>query len=979
MTLAAMFLGINLLGATPLFAVDNLVDHGGLVLTTPKLYIIYWGVDWHNGFNDATSGLPSSTYRAYLEDFLDGVGGGDWLGTQLQYRNAGSPQGVLKGVWEDSVNPVPATPTQGQIEDEVRRAVHTFNNESEYPEAVYIIALPPGHGDTLFTTKGGPACAWHSTAWNQNIIDVKLFPYITLPYMPDAGSGCATNSVNGGFDFSGHGIFDGVSKVVGHEWAETLTDPIPPIPILSSGGWIDDVWNNLNKDGGETGDKCNSGGFGNIGAGGDFFAVQRLWSNNDGGCVLAGAPSADQSPASYDFGAVVRYNSSSALTVQLTNNGDIDLPLVFINGTPWYFTGPNANDFWLLYNSNTCGKILHPGASCHVEVHFRPTDFGTRQAILGANIPLGLNNTGNVTPLTGDGISQWALFDQNSVVFQGIFIQPGGVSPSPIPLNLTNQGDTPRLIQNVMLGGFNPSEFSILSDGCSDHELGPSESCTVVLDFTPTATGERQAELQFTDATGTVFGLPVLGTGLGPVAQLSADNLDFEGIKYDSAGAPVGGGIPVSGEVQQNLTLTNIGQSPLQVNGAEVTGDFALDFNGCTQSLQPTDSCTIQVRLTPTQFEYQSGSLLIYDNSSDSPHEVKLSGSVDAAMASLASDEVRFGSVPVGSTSDPQMVFLENLEGGAPLDIQSIAATGDFTATSDCPSELAIGRCTITVTLKPTAAGTRNGMLVVTDNAPNSPQQIPLVGTGVSTGIDLVMTAVTPNAPTVNAGATLSVTDTVSNQGLTPSGAFRIAYHLSTDAVYGNADDVATSTVRVVTSLAAGASNTATTSLMIPATTPGGTYYLCAMADSVKQVVETNETNNSLCSSIQITVPPPDLVLGSLRTGATTVAKRTSFPISFTIRNRGGSPAGSFVTGFHLSSDANYGGADDIPVKPTLSLPGLGAGAGYSNGAFPLVVPKTTPSGTYYVCGMTDTGDTVAESDESNNTRCTGTTITVTP
>jgi subtilase family serine protease len=241
---------------------------------------------------------------------------------------------------------------------------------------------------------------------------------------------------------------------------------------------------------------------------------------------------------------------------------------------------------------------------------------------------------------------------------------------------------------------------------------------------------------------------------------------------------------------------------------------------------------------------------------------------------------------------------------------------------------------------------------------------------------DLVMTNVTPNSSTVNQGGPLSVTDTVSNLGAA-SGGLRIAYHLSSDAVYGNGDDVAIPTVRVVISLAKGTSSTGTTALLVPSTTPPGSYYICAMADSLNQVAESNESNNTLCSSIQVTVPPPDLIISALSTTATTATKGHSFSISFTIKNQGGSKAGGFMTGFHLSTDADYGGGDDVPVNQTLSLPSLGVGANYSNGAFGLVVPSTTPSGTYYVCGMTDKNNAVAESDEGNNTNCTGTMITV--
>jgi len=965
---------MSLLGARPLLA-WNLTDYGGVVLSNPKLYIIYWGTDWQNGFTDATTGLPSITYQAYLENFLNNVGGGNWLGTQLQYRNAGSQQGVVKGIWVDTTHPIPATPTQGQLEEEVRQAVNHFNNESEYPLAVYLIALPPGHGDTQFASNGGPACAWHSNAWNNNVIDIKFFPYVNLPYMPDAGGNCWTNSVTQkSFDTTGHGIFDGVSKVAGHEWAETLTDAFPGFQILFLAGWSDIT-------GKETGDLCNSGPLNNIGAGGDYYAVQALWSNNDVSCVLGGVPTADQTPASYDFGGVVRYVFSAPHIVQLTNNGDLDLPLSMIKNSPWYLTGVNAKEF-SLYN-NTCGLILHPGTSCQVQVYFRPLDYGTRQAVLGVNIPLGLNNTGNVTPLTGDGISQWAVFDHNLFVFGDAFIQPGiGVAPAPIPVSLANQGTTPRLIQSVELGGLHPLNFSILSDGCSDHELGSLGSCTVVLGFAPTATGERQAELQFTDATGSVFGVPVSGSGLGPVAQLSTTELAFGELAYSSDGASTGAGItggeiPVSGDVQQSLTLTNIGQSPLQVNRAVVNGDYVLDSNDCTQSLQPNESCMIQVRLVPTHFQFQTGTLMIEDNTSDSPHTVNLTGVVESPIAGLVPDQVRLGSVPVGSVSSPQTVFIENLEGGEPLEIQSIVATGDFSATSDCLPEILIGKCPITVTMNPTAAGLRNGMLVVTDNAPNSPQQIPLIGYGLSGGIDLLMTAVTPDAGTANQGGTLVVTDTAENQGTATAGTFRIAYHLSPDLIYGNGNDLAISTIRTVTSpLAAGDTSTATIRLSIPSTAPGGTYHLCALADSLNQVAESDETNNSLCSEETVTLPSADLVMTAVSTATTVIAPGQTLSASNSVQNQGGFKAGSFKIGFYLSMNAN-GSTQDGTITATRTLSSLAAGVS-STGTTGLTLPSSTTPGNYYLCAMADSLSQVAESDEGNNTLCTGFTIQVT-
>ena len=240
---------------------------------------------------------------------------------------------------------------------------------------------------------------------------------------------------------------------------------------------------------------------------------------------------------------------------------------------------------------------------------------------------------------------------------------------------------------------------------------------------------------------------------------------------------------------------------------------------------------------------------------------------------------------------------------------------------------------------------------------------------------DLNMTDITPNTATVKAGATLSVTDTVSNQGAT-SGVFRIGYHLSANTIYGDADDVVIPTIRVVTSLGAGASNTSTTSLSIPLAAPGGTYYLCAMADSVNQVTESNESNNTLCGASTVRVPLPDLIISALSMPATTAGAGAALLVSNSILNQGGSKAGAFVVVFHLSTNGVYGDGDDIVLTTTRTVGSLGIGATTSvtNG---MRIPDTTQAGDYYICAKADEGGSVAESDEGNNTACTATRVTV--
>jgi hypothetical protein len=57
---------------------------------------------------------------------------------------------------------------------------------------------------------------------------------------------------------------------------------------------------------------------------------------------------------------------------------------------------------------------------------------------------------------------------------------------------------------------------------------------------------------------------------------------------------------------------------------------------------------------------------------------------------------------------------------------------GDFAQTNICGSTVAMGaNCTINATFTPTAAGSRNASVSISDNASGSPQTISLSGTGV--------------------------------------------------------------------------------------------------------------------------------------------------------------------------------------------------------------------------------------------------------
>lgn len=89
----------------------------------------------------------------------------------------------------------------------------------------------------------------------------------------------------------------------------------------------------------------------------------------------------------------------------------------------------------------------------------------------------------------------------------------------------------------------------------------------------------------------------------------------------------------------------------------------------------------------------------------------------------------------VGTSSPPQTITIANF-GGSPLNgVNSVAVSGGFAQTNNCPAMLAAGsNCTVSVTFTPATTGTVTGALKVTDDSGNlgTFQSMPLSGTGTT-------------------------------------------------------------------------------------------------------------------------------------------------------------------------------------------------------------------------------------------------------
>jgi hypothetical protein len=105
------------------------------------------------------------------------------------------------------------------------------------------------------------------------------------------------------------------------------------------------------------------------------------------------------------------------------------------------------------------------------------------------------------------------------------------------------------------------------------------------------------------------------------------------------------------------------------------------------------------------------------------------------SVAGVSPPSLTFSNQPEGTTSASQPVTLFNT-GNAALTITNIVISPNFGETDNCAGSVAAsGSCTINVTFKPTATGTLEGTLTITDNSNGevgSTQTVDLTGTGVA-------------------------------------------------------------------------------------------------------------------------------------------------------------------------------------------------------------------------------------------------------
>ena len=278
----------------------------------------------------------------------------------------------------------------------------------------------------------------------------------------------------------------------------------------------------------------------------------------------------------------------------------------------------------------------------------------------------------------------------------------------------------------------------VLQGGTCGATLAAGSSCTIGVAFAPAAAGSRSGSLSISHS-GLSTAVPIGLSGTGAATAQATVALDASALAFGNQAVGVASSA-------RTVTVSNTGAAGLSFSSIGVSGAAAADFatsGSCAvgTAVAAGATCSVSVRFTPAATGSRAATLTLASNASNGSASVALSGTGQAAATpavSLSPAALAFGSVAVGSSATAQSVTLLN-SGTGPLNLQSVQASGPFTASHACGSSLAAAAsCSISVVFTPTGAGAATGSLSVASDASGSPHAVPLSGTGVLAGTGIL-------------------------------------------------------------------------------------------------------------------------------------------------------------------------------------------------------------------------------------------------
>jgi hypothetical protein len=336
--------------------------------------------------------------------------------------------------------------------------------------------------------------------------------------------------------------------------------------------------------------------------------------------------------------------------------------------------------------------------------------------------PAVFSRTPGVQPVLGP-IVQWSA---SALSFGSLVV---GQTSSTQTLTITSNGGQALDLNTLAITGVNPGDFAETDTCHVPTVLQPGASCSVLITFSPSATGSRSAALTITsNASPPTQSAQLSGTGLPPAPALTIvpGSLNFGSVTLGTS-APL------------NISVTNSGTAALHISsvviGGANIGDYSSSSPACNSPIAVNSSCTVIATFTPLASGVRSASVLITDDAPGSPQTVVLNGTGVAVVPGVTFSPLvpSFPTITQGTSGVAQTLTVTN-SGNAPLHVSSVALGGanaaEFSFTNNCTAPVApASDCMISLAFSPVATGQRTANLTIADDAAGSPQIIALSAT----------------------------------------------------------------------------------------------------------------------------------------------------------------------------------------------------------------------------------------------------------
>jgi len=448
------------------------------------------------------------------------------------------------------------------------------------------------------------------------------------------------------------------------------------------------------------------------------------------------------SPSTVSFGNVAM-GQSATKTVTLTNTGTEALSVsgIAVAGTGFTASGPHLP------------ISLASGQSTSISAVFKPTtgnaDKGTitiTSNAAGSPSLVALSGTGTT------GATAAALtVTPTTIAFGSVAVG----SEQSQTIHVENTGGESASISKLTVSGTGVSVSGITAP----MTLAAGQTANLTVSYKPVATGTLAGSVSIaSNATDPSVVVGINATATSSTLAATPSSVSF-------------GNVAVGSDTTQTIRLQNIGTSQVTIS-AITPSVSSIAISGVTLpiKLAAGTSATLTAAYKPTAAGSVAGKITVTSNAVGSPTIVDLSATAAAAAVQLtpSASSLSFGNVTVGSSGTSQLTVKSTGNTNATISKVTVSGTGFVLGGSAASVILDPSQTeSYTVNFDPKAAGAISGTLTITSNAANSPLNIALSGTGVTTSASKHTVALTWER-----SSTSSVTGYFVYRGTKPSGPF---------------------------------------------------------------------------------------------------------------------------------------------------------------------------------------------------------------